>query len=280
MLPLSKRTKSPLGNSVLMQTLTALFDQFRRGFLLFLKNIFLKWVYDSGFSVGTSEGSNLRCSLTTEYTHKIPSPSNLQIRFLHIGVFFRFSLQYTRREAKAMKKIIILLLALLMSACSVVKPSGTLSSMQTEAETETTVAEMVSPEKTTETTPKETESVIETQRAETTAPFATEQKLAPETAATTVEAPAEPINTETTTEPPKTPAEAVEAENRQRYRKPSKRRLRAAQSRRKRSSMSTTGSTSQGPTRFKSGLKSTRRRWTAGITRRPPTPTAFTLSGI
>ena len=111
-----------------------------------------------------------------------------------------------------MKKIIILLLALLMSACSVVKPSETLSSMQTEAETETTVAEMVSPEKTTETTPKETESVIETQRAETTAPFATEQKLAPETAATTVEAPAEPINTETTTEPPKTPAEAVEAE--------------------------------------------------------------------
>lgn len=115
-----------------------------------------------------------------------------------------------------MKKIIILLLALLMSACSVVKPSETLSSMQTEAETETTVAEMVSPEKTTETTPKETESVIETQRAETTAPFATEQKLAPETAATTVEAPAEPINTETTTEPTatlKTPAETFK-ENR------------------------------------------------------------------
>lgn len=41
-------------------------------------------MYDSGFSVGTSEGANLRCSLTTEYTHKIPSPSNLQIRFLHI----------------------------------------------------------------------------------------------------------------------------------------------------------------------------------------------------
>ncbi len=104
-----------------------------------------------------------------------------------------------------MKKIIILLLALLMSACSAEKPAETLSSMQTEAETETTVAEMVSPEKTTETTPKETESVIETQRAETTAPFATEQKLAPETAATTVEAPAEPINTETTTEPPTMP---------------------------------------------------------------------------
>ena len=133
---------------------------FGEGFFYFSKNYFSKWVYDSGFSVGTSEGSNLHCSLTTEYTHKIPSPSNLQIRFLHIGVFFRFSLPYTRREAKAMKKIIILLLALLMSACSVVKPSETLSSMQTEAETETTVAEMVSPEKTTETTPKETESVI------------------------------------------------------------------------------------------------------------------------
>ena len=109
-----------------------------------------------------------------------------------------------------MKKIIILLLALLMSACSVVKPSETLSSMQTEAETETTVAEMVSPEKTTETTPKETESVIETQRAETTAPFATEQKLAPETAATTVEAPVEPIYTVTTAEPPTTPKTPVE----------------------------------------------------------------------
>ena len=84
-----------------------------------------------------------------------------------------------------MKKIIILLIALLMSACSALKLAETLSSMQTEpTASETTVAEMVSPEKTTETTPKETESVIETQRAETTAPFATEQKLAPETAAT------------------------------------------------------------------------------------------------
>ena len=40
-----------------------------------------------------------------------------------------------------MKKIIILLLALLMSACSVVKPSETLSSMQTEPTAETTVTE-------------------------------------------------------------------------------------------------------------------------------------------
>ena len=39
-----------------MHTLTALSDQFRRGLFLFLKNIFPKWVYDSGFSVGTSEG--------------------------------------------------------------------------------------------------------------------------------------------------------------------------------------------------------------------------------
>ena len=115
-----------------------------------------------------------------------------------------------------MKKIIILLLALLMSACSVVKPSETLSSMQTEAETETTVAEMVSPEKTTETTPKEAESVIETPRAETTVPFATEQKLAPETTAETmVEAPIEPAKRETTKEPQTTqemPAETVNEE--------------------------------------------------------------------
>ena len=51
-----------------------------------------------------------------------------------------------------MKKIIILLLALLMSACSAVKPSETLSSMQTEPTvSETTVAETVVPEETTET---------------------------------------------------------------------------------------------------------------------------------
>ena len=106
-----------------------------------------------------------------------------------------------------MKKIIILLLALLMSACSVVKPSETLSSMQTEAETETTVAEMVSPEKTTETTPKETESVIETQKEEPPAPIIIER---PEQNATS-EITTETI-TETTTEPtvtPKTPAETV-----------------------------------------------------------------------
>ena len=104
-----------------------------------------------------------------------------------------------------MKKIIILLLTLLMSACSAVKPAETLSSMQTEPTAETTVTETAVPKETTEATPKETEKVIETPRAETTAPFATEQKLAPETTAgTMVEAPVEPIHTETTPEPPKT----------------------------------------------------------------------------
>lgn len=115
-----------------------------------------------------------------------------------------------------MKKIIILLLALLMSACSAVKPSEILSSMQTEPTAETTVTETAAPEKTTETTPKETESVIETPRAETMAPFATEQKLAPETTAETmVEAPIEPVKRETTTEPQTTqemPAETVNEE--------------------------------------------------------------------
>ena len=101
----------------------------------------------------------------------IPFPSNLQIRFLHIGVFFRISLPYTRREAKAMKKIIILLLALLMSACSAVKPSETLSSMQTEP-TETTVADTQVTEVTEAPTTKETGPVIETPKTETTEPTA------------------------------------------------------------------------------------------------------------
>ena len=60
-----------------------------------------------------------------------------------------------------MKKIIILLLALLMSACSAVKPTETLSSMQTEPAAETTVTETTAPEETTETVLKETEPVIE-----------------------------------------------------------------------------------------------------------------------
>ena len=114
-----------------------------------------------------------------------------------------------------MKKIIILLLALLMSACSAVKPAETLSSMQTEATAETTVAETTAPEETMESTSEETEAVIEAPKEDPTAlsdDERPEQKPIPETTATTVEASVEPINTETTTEPPKTPAEAVEAE--------------------------------------------------------------------
>ena len=117
-----------------------------------------------------------------------------------------------------MKKIIILLLSLLMSACSAVKSAETLSSIQTEPTAETTVTETTAPEETTESIPKETEPVIETTKTETTAPSVDEcpeQKPAPETTATTVEAPVEPIYTVTTAEPPttpKTPAEAAEAE--------------------------------------------------------------------
>lgn len=119
-----------------------------------------------------------------------------------------------------MKKIIILLLALLMSACSAVKPAETLSSMQTEPTAEPTVTETAALEETTEPTPKETEPVIEAPKTETAAPPVSkrpEQKPAPETTAvTTVEAPVEPINTETTAAPPttpKTPAETVKEEN-------------------------------------------------------------------
>lgn len=116
-----------------------------------------------------------------------------------------------------MKKIIILLLALLMSACSAVKPAETLSSMQTEPTAETTVTETATPEKTTEPNQKETEPVIETSKEKMTDSPVTEQpeqKPAPDTTAVaTVEAPIAPINTETTTEPPtmpKTPVETVE----------------------------------------------------------------------
>lgn len=118
-----------------------------------------------------------------------------------------------------MKKIIILLIALLMSACSALKPAETLSSMQTEpTASETTVAETAAPEETTELAPKETETVTEAPKEEPAVPPVVErpeQKPAPETTATTVEAPVEPIYTVTTAEPPttpKTPAEAAEAE--------------------------------------------------------------------
>ena len=110
-----------------------------------------------------------------------------------------------------MKKIIILLLALLMSACSAVKPAETLSSMQTEPTvSETTVAETAVPEETTEPIPKETGTVIETQKEEPPAPIIIER---PEQNATS-EITTETI-TETTTETtvtPKTPAETVNEE--------------------------------------------------------------------
>ena len=112
-----------------------------------------------------------------------------------------------------MKKIIILLLALLMSACSAVKPAETLSSMQTEPTAETTITETAALEETTESIPKETEPVIETTKTETTAlsvDECPEQKPAPDTTATTVEAPAEPVNTETTAEPPTTQETPIE----------------------------------------------------------------------
>ena len=110
-----------------------------------------------------------------------------------------------------MKKIIILLLALLMSACAAVKPAENLSSMQTEPPTETSVTKTASPQKTAETAPKETETVIETPKEEPSAPIIIER---PEQNATS-EITTETI-TETTTEPtvtPKTPAETFK-ENR------------------------------------------------------------------
>ena len=115
-----------------------------------------------------------------------------------------------------MKKIIILLLSLLMSACSAVKSAETLSSMQTEPTAETTVTETTAPEETTESIPKETEPVIETTKTETTAPSVDEcpeQSPVPDTTTETmVETPIAPIKAETTMEPPtmpKTPAETV-----------------------------------------------------------------------
>ena len=119
-----------------------------------------------------------------------------------------------------MKKIIILLLALLMSACAAVKLSETLSSMQTEPTvSETTVAETAVPEETTEFPQTGTETVIETPKEETTAPSIDEQpeqKSTPgATTATTEEIPIEPATIETTTESqatPITPAKTVKAE--------------------------------------------------------------------
>lgn len=113
-----------------------------------------------------------------------------------------------------MKKIIILLLVLLMSACSAVKPAETLSSMQTEPTAETTVAETTAPEETTESTPKETETAIKVPKEETTAPLIIEQpeqKATLEiTTETITETPVESATMETTAEPPTTPQMPVE----------------------------------------------------------------------
>lgn len=118
-----------------------------------------------------------------------------------------------------MKKIIILMLALLMSACSAVKPAETLSSMQTEPTAETTVTETAASEETTESISTETEPVIEAPKEETPAPSIgerPEQKATPEiTTETTTETPVESATTETTAEPPATPkppAETVKEE--------------------------------------------------------------------
>ena len=114
-----------------------------------------------------------------------------------------------------MKKIIILLLALLISACSAIKPSETLSSMQTEPTvSETTVAETAAPEETTKPTPNGTEAVINTPKEEPTAPPVVEhpeQRPVPETATETiVEKPVETVTTETTTVPPTMPETSAE----------------------------------------------------------------------
>ena len=95
-----------------------------------------------------------------------------------------------------MKKIIILLLALLMSACAAAKPSETLSSMQTEPTAETTVTETAAPEETTETAPKKAETVIEALKEDTPAETVEEEK--PAEILETVETPPENV-----TEPPK-----------------------------------------------------------------------------
>lgn len=119
-----------------------------------------------------------------------------------------------------MKKIIILLLALLMSACSAVKPAETLSSMQAEPTiSETIVAETLTTEVPEESTSKETAMLIKTPKEEPPAPSGVElpeRKPTVETSTvTTAETPVEPVTTKTISTPPttpKTPAETVKKE--------------------------------------------------------------------
>ena len=157
-----------------------------------------------------------------------------------------------------MKKIIILLLALLMSACSAVKPSEPLSSMQTEPTEKTTVAETTAPEETTEPIPKETETVIEAQKEEPPAPIIIER---PEQNATS-EITTETI-TETTTEQPKaqkTPVETIEEDKATEISETVETPPENVTEPPKAEFDVNYWSALQGPTRSKSGLKSTRQR--------------------
>ena len=115
-----------------------------------------------------------------------------------------------------MKKIIILLLALLMSACSAVKPSEILSSMQTEPTAEMTVTETAVPKETTEPTSEEIATVIEIPKEGSTAPSVVECPEQEPTPGTTTETIAktsvEIVTTEMTSKPstvPGIPAETV-----------------------------------------------------------------------
>ena len=104
-----------------------------------------------------------------------------------------------------MKKIIILLLAIMMSACAAVKPTEILSSMQNDPTAEAIVTETAAPEEATETAPQKAETVIETPKEELSAPIIierSERKPAPETTAeTTTGVPVELVETETTVKP-------------------------------------------------------------------------------
>ena len=170
-----------------------------------------------------------------------------------------------------MKKIIILLLSILLSACSVVKPAETLSSMQTEPEsTETTVAD--TPE-----TIAPTETIYPASEIEAFKP-AENENTAQETAlanvpTATVESDKETLPT-VPREDPKEPTETVKPETPVIPETVETSPESVAEPPKAEFDVSTTGLTLQRPTRFKSGFKSIRRRWTAGTIRQPPTPWA------
>ena len=66
----------------------------------FSQIFFPKWVYDLSFSVGTSEGSNHRCSLTTEYTHRCHPRQICKSDFCTLVFFlaFRYHIREGRRK--------------------------------------------------------------------------------------------------------------------------------------------------------------------------------------